>query len=315
MSNKFRKAWANMNLVEKPGASSHSAKWDRCIQHVKENGKGANAYAVCTDMLGEESFKFVKSEKDFTEKMDEYMRKLGISGAGPVPNSLLARQNLEGRVEDVVTEERMNEDDRVLAGHSILEFLETTKSMTAKYWYKAYEFDGSLCQKGDNLDQMAFDQAMGKLDMNMRVARIECGNNEGMKQTVTKSGDTEKKSMKKSTDAQNFAVWYYDRNGAQKCAVFQTEIDAQAYMKLVTSLFGGGKDAKIVKSEVEETKKDLIDASMDATEADGKKEKTELVDRIKAIQIERQKATIRARERAGEATGKSFKQGWQDATK
>src|SRR5579872_661302 len=128
MSNKFRKALRNMNIVEKPGASSHSAKWDRCVEHVKESGSGKNAYAVCTEMLGDESFKFIKSEDDFTEKMNEYMRKLGISGAGPVPSSLLARQNLEGRVEDVVTEERMNEPFRVLADQSILAGLKTQKS-------------------------------------------------------------------------------------------------------------------------------------------------------------------------------------------
>ncbi len=90
---KFTEQWKS--TVEKPGASTHSEKWDRCVEHVKSNGNGANAYAVCTSMLGEESFKSIMTKEEYTSKMDEYMRKLGISGAGPVPESLLADQDLE----------------------------------------------------------------------------------------------------------------------------------------------------------------------------------------------------------------------------
>lgn len=90
---KFTNHWKN--AVEKPGASIHSEKWDRCVEHVKANGNGANAYAVCTSMLGEESFKSIMTKEEYNSKMDEYMHKLGISGAGPVPESLLARQDLE----------------------------------------------------------------------------------------------------------------------------------------------------------------------------------------------------------------------------
>lgn len=93
---KFTNYWKQN--IEKPGASTHSQKWDRCIEEVKAKGNGANAYAVCTSMLGQESFKSSQSPEEFQASMDEYMRKLGISGAGPVPNSLLAEQDLEGKV-------------------------------------------------------------------------------------------------------------------------------------------------------------------------------------------------------------------------
>lgn len=89
------KSYVNKSAtVEKPGTASHTPKWDRCVAQVKENG-GADPYAVCTAMLGEESFKSM-SDDDFDDTMKMYMRKLGISAAGPVPNSLLADQDLSG---------------------------------------------------------------------------------------------------------------------------------------------------------------------------------------------------------------------------
>lgn len=85
------------SMFEKPGDATHSAKWDRCVEHVKANGNGTNAYAVCTSMLGEESLKAMNDD-EFMMEVSNFMEKLGISGAGPVPNSLLARQDLEGDV-------------------------------------------------------------------------------------------------------------------------------------------------------------------------------------------------------------------------
>ena len=37
----------------------------------------------------------------------------------------------------------------------------------------------------------------------------------------------------KSQDIGNFAVWYYDKGGARKCAVFGNSIDAIAYARIV----------------------------------------------------------------------------------
>lgn len=80
-------------MVEKPGDASHTPRWDHCVEQVGIKGSGANAYAVCTAMLGDESFKSM-SDEDFSKEVDSYMQKLGIAAAGPVPNSLLARQDL-----------------------------------------------------------------------------------------------------------------------------------------------------------------------------------------------------------------------------
>lgn len=82
-------------IVEKPGNSTHTPKWDRCVAQVENMSEGANAYAVCTAMLGDESFKAMDDDS-FDEKVKMYMQKLGIAGAGPIPNSLLAEQDLEG---------------------------------------------------------------------------------------------------------------------------------------------------------------------------------------------------------------------------
>ena len=81
--------------VEKPGASTHTAKWDRCVEHVKASGSGADPYAVCTAMLGDESFKSMDEGK-FNEVLDKALGSFGIAAAGPIPESLLARQDLEG---------------------------------------------------------------------------------------------------------------------------------------------------------------------------------------------------------------------------
>jgi hypothetical protein len=95
---KFNEIYTKLNksiLVEKPGNSIHTPKFDRCVAQVEAQSEGANAYAVCTAMMGDDAFKSMDDET-FEEKMKFYMQKLGLQGAGPVPNSLLARQDLEG---------------------------------------------------------------------------------------------------------------------------------------------------------------------------------------------------------------------------
>lgn len=85
-------------LLQKPGGSVHTAKWDRCIEHVRSTNSGADPYAVCTAMLGDESFKAM-DEVQFNGMIDKALEKLGsfgIAGAGPIPESKLARQDLEG---------------------------------------------------------------------------------------------------------------------------------------------------------------------------------------------------------------------------
>ena len=69
---------------EKPGAGTHSAKWDRCVSEVKESGKGKNAYGIYA-AIGSGLTKDM-NDNEFGEKIKMYMQKLGISGAGPIPN-------------------------------------------------------------------------------------------------------------------------------------------------------------------------------------------------------------------------------------
>lgn len=182
--------------IEKSEDAVHTPKWDRCVQQVKENGD-ADPYAVCTAMLGEEALKSM-SDEDFDETMKMYMRKLGISGAGPVPNSLLACQDLEP--------------------------------------------------------------------------------------------ETRKSFQKSGTDLDSFSVWYYDKGGAQKCAVFGHLIDAEAFARMVDAM--GFKDVSIMKSAEEM----LSDGS--------------LLQNIKDVNLKRQKATIEARQ-GEKPTTKSFKDYWK----
>jgi len=202
-------------IVEKPGSSIHTPKWDRCVEQVEASESGANAYAVCTAMLGSDAFKAMDDDS-FEEKIKYYMQKLGIAGAGAVPNSLLAAQDLE----------------------------ET------------------------------------------------------------------RKSINKTTDIGNFAVWYYDQTGARKCAVFGNVIDAEAYAFMVDSM--GFEDVKIVKGQVEQTGKELKEAAEEAEEAETS-EKKSLVENITAVQVKRQRATLAARSNA--QTAKTFKDQWSHLNK
>lgn len=114
MSN-FLKFYKNLSQPEfKKAESTHSPKWDKCVMQVKEGGGANNAEAVCTAMLGTEAFKSM-DESSFTEKIKLYMHKLGLSGAGPVPNSLLAGQDLEGKT----TEKSFNKSAEDLRNFSV----------------------------------------------------------------------------------------------------------------------------------------------------------------------------------------------------
>ena len=94
--------------VEKPGDSIHSKEWDDCVREVQagqeKTGGKVNAFAVCTAKLSDKAYKsevrhlsYIKSE---IKKAQKEVEKMGIEGAGSVPNSLLARQDLEGEADD-----------------------------------------------------------------------------------------------------------------------------------------------------------------------------------------------------------------------
>ncbi len=113
--------------TEKPGESIHSAKWDDCVAEVKASGTGKNAYAVCTAQLGDEAFKSQYHglvSKHQVEKAQKELKKFGIEEAGPVPNSLLARQDLEDE-----TEKSFNQV-----------WKDSSRGITTEY-YKGYKID------------------------------------------------------------------------------------------------------------------------------------------------------------------------------
>jgi len=60
-------------LTEK---AEHTARWKRCVEHVQEVHPDVNAYAVCTAVLGDESFKSMDDEKFFDE-IDKIIRHEG----------------------------------------------------------------------------------------------------------------------------------------------------------------------------------------------------------------------------------------------
>lgn len=135
MSKKFKDFWKNEN-VEKPGESIHSQKWDDCVSEVGKD-PNVNAYAVCTAKLGEESFKADMTKSQMEKAIDilkavcmtcegtgwadgvkchecggSGMKKdMGISNAGPVPHSLLARQDLESSTRKGAVEQTGKELD------------------------------------------------------------------------------------------------------------------------------------------------------------------------------------------------------------
>ncbi len=80
-------------LVEKP------EKFDRCVESVKQNNPGANSYAVCNAMLSDKSFSQME-EKSLFSLIGKALGQIGITAGGPIPNSLLARQDLEDDEEE-----------------------------------------------------------------------------------------------------------------------------------------------------------------------------------------------------------------------
>lgn len=79
--------------IYKPGEGTHSAKWDRCVEDVKRDNPSANAYAVCTAQLGEESFRGLdrgpwteKDSKDVKELIDKINKINAPKVEGENPN-------------------------------------------------------------------------------------------------------------------------------------------------------------------------------------------------------------------------------------
>ena len=246
----FKELNIGKDMVEKPGEGTHSPKWDRCVEEVKNSGKGKNAYAICTAAIGSGLSKDMNDD-DFAGKIKMYMQKLGISEAGPIPNTLLSRQDLE------------RENQTTIAARM---------EMTDQVSLKARE-DLWIWRQGDNV-----------------------GGEE-----VQWAGE----EAQKTQDIGNFAVWYYDKSGARKCAVFGNSRDAIAYANIVDSM--GYKAVKILKGQIEKQDEELENIAEQAEEVETKKEAKDLVSRIKNIQVKRQKTVLSMRD-----ANKSFKDIWSN---
>lgn len=265
----FLKAYkkATGQLVEKPGNSTHTAAWDRCVEHVKNEKGSKNAYAICTAAMGNESFKSISADDpDFIKEVDLFMEKLGIAGAGPVPNSLLSRQDLER---------------------------ETVK------------FSKHIRHEGDKWN--LYSRKTGKL-ISSHSTR------EG---AVKQEEAIEANKVQKDGSA-SFSVWYSDDDGNNKCEVYNNMIDAEASADQLKEL--GYKNVYIHSSQdetekgrVESTGKQLNNAVRAAKQVDDSEDAETIADRIKNIQLRRQKATIAARSK--ESVGKSFKDVWSRLNK
>lgn len=128
---------------------------------------------------------------------------------------------------------------------------------------------------------------------------------------IISTSEEENKSMA------TFAVWYYDKRGNQQCAIYNNQLDADAFVDDL-KMIGYTKIemvTKTVKGVVEQTGKKLDEEAEKAKDADTKEEVKSVVDSIKAVQIKRQTATIQAREKAMGKNKSSFKDAWNGLKK
>ena len=369
-------------MVEKPGESIHSKKWDDCVEHVKANNSGANAYAVCTAMLGEDAFKSMEGP-EFLAKVDEFIHRLNITDgikekavttgdAGPIPNSLLARQDLEGKkrkstvppesdyqletneqrregqfdgakykgMSEDITEERTGEEhyrdlsdtysdmaddearhranlesmkarlkktgsdhEMTIEIHNGSEFESSSDMSKAQEVLKdalanpaAYEFValGEPVVAGDGFSYT--DLALRSLgpDSLVRIYGVPLASAKAI-QNVVKAADS------------TVYVAFTDEEGNEQERAFMTQADAEAFMVNLEALdCYTSISMQFGKGAVDTARKELIDAAMEDTDAS----KKTIAARIKAAQQKIQRSTIVARERAGDAVGKSFKDVW-----
>lgn len=104
--------------ILKPGQSIHTDKWDKCVAEVKASSPDADSFAVCTSQLGEESFKSQFRHMSYTKGLvkkakQKVSKDFGVGNAGPVPNSLLSGQDLEGEISEDQEEANQSEIDLI----------------------------------------------------------------------------------------------------------------------------------------------------------------------------------------------------------
>lgn len=323
----FKKVYTE--IMQKPGESTHSAKWDRCVEHVKSKG-GANAYAVCTKMLGEESFKSIEVDSpNFIKELDEFMHTLGIAGAGKVPNSLLARQDLEGteKIQKAYFMQTAPMDvifhDPQKPQYTISENSDENGKyfkveVGNRFWMgrnkpsiKIEQVKSGVMNEGWHvlvkaLTAEIMDEKEGEehyrdlADKFNEMADDEAGHKkelEGMGKASDSIGRGRNAILRevKQMMQEGASGDYIRRDIKSKYGLDDWEID---------EMMGNYRE----KGAVESTGKQLDEALKDAPDADTRLERKSLVDNIKDIQIKRQEATITARQK--NMKGKSFRDIW-----
>lgn len=281
----FLKAYkqATGAVVEKPGNASHSAKFDRCVEHVESKGGAKNAYAICTMAMGEDALKSMEhNDPNFGKEIETFMRTLGIGEAGPVPNSLLSAQDLEGstRTKNMVMKSKVAKDG----------------SASLSVWYHD-DMGNRKCEVYQNIvDAEAAVKRFKELDYkDVYVVSSQ--------DDMTKAGDK----------------MFLIRTNGMEYARFDKKADAEECMAMLTAQgqFAVMIEETVVtaaeKGQVETTGKQLDRAVKQAEKAEDTEEKSTLIDNIKNIQLKRQKATIA--ERSKSANGKNFKQVWGSLTR
>lgn len=83
------------------------AKFERCVAHVKDSNPGANAYAVCNAVMSEKSFEKYDADQ-MCDIIDKALAGMGIVAGGPIPHSLLARQDLEPTTKSLLEKGRVS---------------------------------------------------------------------------------------------------------------------------------------------------------------------------------------------------------------
>lgn len=285
-SPQFLKAYkkATGQVVEKPGNATHSAKFDRCVEHVESKGGAKNAYAICTMALGEDALKSMDyNDPAFGKEVETFMRTLGISGAGPVPVSLMSAQDLEGAT---------RASKAMFAKNAI----KKDGSSSLSVWYHD-DYGNRKCEVHGNI-----------VDAEAAVKRFK---ELGYKDVYVVSSQDD---MTKAGDKM-----FLIRTNGMEYARFDKKADAEECLAMLTAQgqFAVMIEETVVsaaeKGVVETTGKQLDHAVKEAAEAEDTEEKSNLVNNIKNIQLRRQKATIA--ERSKSAGGKKFKDVWGSLTR
>lgn len=264
------------------------ASFDRCVLEVQGKGGVEDAYAVCTAAMKSESLKSMSHDDPrFSKEVEQFMRTLGISGAGPLPQSLMARQDLErGRTTKKTMEfakKRVTKDG----------------SSSLSVWYDAGDNSPKCEVHGNVVDAEAAVKRLKELGyQNIRIVSSQ-------DDSMTKAGDK----------------MFLIRTNGMEYARFDKKADAEECLAMLTAQgqFAVMIEETVVSSEkgrVETTGKQLDHAVKEAAEAEGTEEKSTLIDNIKNIQLRRQKATIAERSKSAAApSAKAFKDVWGKITR